>query len=196
MIRLICCCIAFSMSICVPLYVKEVINEHPDVIAVDGRYKNMSSIIRHLNAVVPTLNATFPHFPAKGNLFGSNNQPKVPCPSVFFVTQTTDDSYEIQYDVGDSKRIVSFTRSPLYLEQRCSRENKKCCGQTTTKCKTYKGQKIFVRLTVVHDQVSIVSGKNNIKTVAVGKYCKCDVWNNSECNLKDNLLLFIVIFNK
>ena len=92
MIRLICCCIAISMSICVPLYVKEVINEHPDVIAVDGRYKNMSSIIRHLNAVVPTLNATFPHFPAKRNLFGSNNQPKVPCPSVFFVTQTTDDS--------------------------------------------------------------------------------------------------------
>ena len=177
-IRLICCCITISMALCAPLFVKEGINEHPDVIAVEGHYKNMSSIIRHLNAVVPTLNATFPPsdgFPRIRNLFGSNNQANVPCPSVHFLRHNMNDSYEIQYDVEDKKKIVSFKRSPLYYEQRCFSENQPCCGQTTTKCKTYNGQKTFVRLTVVHDQVSIVNGTYNITTLAVGKYCKCDI---------------------
>ena len=179
MIRLICCCIAISMSLCAPLFVKEGINEHPDVIAVDGHYKNMSSIVQYLNTVVPTLNMTFPpldYFPRIGNLFGSNNQAKkVPCPSVPSVRYNLNDSYEIQYDVKNKKKMVSFKRSPLYFEQRCFNENQPCCGQTTTKCKTYNGQKTFVRLTVVQGQVSVVNGENNVTKLAVGKYCKCDI---------------------
>ena len=179
MIRLICCSIAINMSICAPFFVKEGINEHPDVIAVDGHYKNMSSVIQHLDTVVPTLNNTFPPSDPKiGTLkssFGNNNPAKVPCPSTVSVRHNMNDSYEVQYGVENKKKIVSFKRSPLYYEQRCSNENKPCCRQTTTKCKTYWGQQTFVRLTVVNGQVSIVNGRNNITKFAVGKYCKCDI---------------------
>ena len=167
LIRLLNCCTAISMVLCVPVYVKGGGKKHPDVITVIGSYKNMSSIIRHLNNVVPT--------PKMSNVFAAKIQSQIPCPSGPFVTSNKNDSYEVQYDVNDDKKIVSFKRMPLYYEERCISENQPCCSQTATKCKTYEEQKIVVRLTIRNNHLSFVNAKDNVKRVTVGRYCKCHV---------------------
>ena len=165
LICLLKCCMAVSMVLCVPVYVKSGVKKHPDVITVTGSYKNMSNIIRHLNNMVQT--------PKKNNVFATKIQSQSPCPSGPFVTYNKNDSYEIEYD--NDKKIVSFKRMPLYHQQRCLSENQSCCNQTATKCKTHEDQKIVVRLTIRNNHVSFVNAKDNVKPVAVGRYCKCDV---------------------
>ena len=155
------------MVLCAPVYLKGGFTKHPDVVTVIGSYKNMSSIIQHLSNVVPT--------PKMNNVFAAKIQSQIPCPSGPFVTTNKNDSYEIQYDVNNDKKIVSFKRMPLYHEQRCLSENQTCCSQTSTKCKTHEEQKIVVRLTIKNNHVSFVNAKDNVRRVAVGRYCKCDV---------------------
>ena len=178
LIRLLSGCIAIGMVLCVPVYViKGGDKKHPDVIPVIGGYKNMSNIIRHLNNAIPTPSAS--NNSKMNNFFASKIQSSIPCPSGPVVTYNNNDSYEIQYDVNNDKKIVSFKRMPLYREQRCLSENQSCCSQAATKCKTYKEQKIIVRLNVKNNHVSFVDGKDNVKSVPVGRYCKCDKVSNN-----------------
>ena len=155
----------------------EGVNVYPDVIAVHGQYKNMSSIVQYLNTVVLTLPVKISSSSIYGmrNSFGVKNQAKIPCPSVFSETRNKNDSYEIQYDAKDKKKIVSFKSSPLYYQERCANESQPCCSQAAAKCKTFDELKIFVRLIVVNDHILLVNSKDNIRIVAVGKYCKCDI---------------------
>ena len=169
MIRTICVCIFITMVICVPVSVQGGGDILPDVIAVQGQHKNMSSIIQYLNTVVPTL--TF----GVRNTFGIKNQAKIPCPSISFETHNKNDSYEVQYDAQDRKKIVSFKRSPFYYQERCANESQPCCSQAVAKCKTYDEIKTFVRLIVVNDHILLVNSKDNIRIVPVGKYCKCAI---------------------
>ena len=177
LIRLLSGCMAISMVLCVPVYViKAGDKKHPDVLTVIGGYKNMSNIIQHLNNVVPKLSASINS--KLNNFFAAKIQSSIPCPSSSFVTANKNDSYEIQYDVNNDKKIVSFKRMPLYHEERCLNENQPCCSQTATKCKTYEEHKIIVRLSVKNNHVSFVNAKDNVRRVPVGRYCKCDVSNN------------------
>ena len=176
LIRLLNYCLAISMVQCVPLYVKGGDKTYPDVITDIGRYKNVSNIIRHLNNVVTTLSAS--NNSKMNNFFAAKTQSSVPCPSGSFVTYNQNDSYEIQFDINDDQKIVSFKRIPLYHEQRCLDEDQPCCSQTATKCKTYQEHKIIVRLSVKNNHVSFVNAKDNVRRVPVGRYCKCDVSSN------------------
>ena len=168
MIRTICDWIFITMVMCVPVFVQGGEDILPDVIAVEGQHRNMSIIVQYLNNVVPTLTA-------KSASFGVKNQAKIPCPSVSFEIYNKNDSYEVQYDAQDRKKIVSFKHSPMYYQERCANESQPCCSQAATKCKTYDEQKTFVRLIIVNDHVLLVNSKDNIRTVTVGKYCKCDI---------------------
>ena len=161
----------------VTVFVEGGVNVHPDVIAVHGQYKNMSSIVQYLNTVVLTLPVKISSSSRYGmrNSFGVKNQAKIPCPSVFYETRNKNDSYEIQYDAKDKKKIVSFKSSPLYYQERCANESQPCCSQAAAKCKTFDELKIFVRLIVVNDHILLVNSKDNIRIVAVGKYCKCNI---------------------
>ena len=154
---------------CVPDFVQGGGDIPPDVIAVQGQHKNMSRIIQYLNTVVPRLTS------GVRNTFGIKNKAKIPCPSISFETRNKNDSYEVQYDAQVWRKIVSFKRSPFYYQERCANEGKPCCSQAAAKCKTYDELKIFVRLIVVNDNILLVNSKDNIRTVAVGKYCKCDI---------------------
>ena len=169
MIPAICGCIFITMVVFVPAFVQGGGDIPPDVIAAQGQHKNMSRIIHYLNTVMPTL--TF----GVRNTFGIKNQAKIPCPSISFETRNKNDSYEVQYDSQDRKKIVSFKRSPSYYQERCANESQPCCGQPAAKCKTYDELKTFVRLIVVNDNILLVNSKDNIRIVAVGKYCKCNI---------------------
>ena len=177
----------------VTVFVEGGVNIHPDVIAAHGQYKNMSSIVQYLNTTVLTLPVKVSSLSRHEmrNTFGVKNQAKIPCPSVSYETRNKNDSYEVQYDAEDKKNIVCFKRSPLYYQERCANESQPCCSQAAAKCKTHDELKIFVRLIVVNDHISLVNSKDNIRIVAVGKYCKCNIWNDIESILNYNLVLFI-----
>ena len=173
MIRTICGCIFITIVICVPVFVQGGGDILPDVIAVQEQHKNISSVIQYLNTVLPTS-------PVKVASFRVKNKAKIPCPSISFETRNKNDSYEVQYDSQDRKKVVSFKRSPSYYQERCANESQPCCSQAAAKCKTYNELKTFVRLIVVNGNILLVNSKDNIRVVAVGKYCKCDIWNDIE----------------
>ena len=83
-------------------------------------------------------------------------------------------SYDVQYIEGNKKKIVCYKKMPLLsIEEMCADEGKPCCGQTVTKCKTHKEDKIWVRLKIVDGHVLFIDSKKNITKAAVGIYCKC-----------------------
>ena len=160
-----------NMVVGIPTFGKKKLPDYPDVITVDMLYKNLTSITQYLEAVIPTLN--YKNSLTSRNT-GSRIKGSIPCPSAFTYVHNKKYSYEVQYIEGDKNKIVSYKKMPeLSLEKMCVNEEEPCCGQTLTKCKTYKEDKIWVRLRVVDGHVSFVDSKNKVTKSAVGKYCKC-----------------------
>ena len=152
---------------------KKELQEYPDVIVVDRPYTNLANITQYLEAVIPTLNY---EISSTSRNTVSMKKANVPCPSAFFVRYNMNYTYEVQYIEGDKRKIVSFKKMPeLSIEKMCVNEGKPCYGQTVTKCKTYKEDKILVRLRIEDGHVSFVDSKRKVKKIAVGKYCKCQI---------------------
>ena len=154
-----------------PVSGKKELHEYPHVIAVDSSYTNLANITKDLEAMIPKLNYETSSTSRKT---ASTTKANIPCPSAFSVRYNMNYTYEVQYIEGYKKRIVSFKKMPeLSIEEMCANEGNPCYGQTVTKCKTYKEDKILVRLRVVDGHVSFVDSKSKAKKIAVGKYCKC-----------------------
>ena len=157
----------------IPTSGKKELQEYPDVIVVDRPYTNLANITQYLEAVIPTLNY---EISSTSRNIVSMKKANVPCPSAFFVRYNMNYTYEVQYIEGDKRKIVSFKKMPeLSIEKMCANEGKPCYGQTVTKCKTYKEDKILVRLRIEDGHVSFVDSKRKVKKIAVGKYCKCQI---------------------
>ena len=157
----------------IPTSAKKELQEYPDVIVVDRPYTNLANITQYLEAVIPTLNY---EISSTSRNTVSMKKANVPCPSAFFVRYNMNYTYEVQYIEGDKRKIVSFKKMPeLSIEKMCANEGKPCYGQTVTKCKTYKEDKILVRLRIEDGHVSFVDSKRKVKKIAVGKYCKCQI---------------------
>ena len=157
----------------IPTSGKKELQEYPDVIAVDRPYTNLANITQYLEAVIPTLNY---EISSTSRNTVSMKKANVPCPSAFFVRYNMNYTYEVQYIEGDKRKIVSFKKmTELSIEKMCANEGKPCYGQTVTKCKTYKEDKILVRLRIEDGHVSFVDSKRKVKKIAVGKYCKCQI---------------------
>ena len=157
----------------IPTSGKKELQEYPDVIAVDRPYTNLANITQYLEAVIPTLNY---EISSTSRNTVSMKKVNIPCPSAFFLRYNMNYTYEVQYIEGGKRKIVSFKKMPeLSIEKMCVNEGKPCYGQTVTKCKTYKEDKILVRLRIEDGHVSFVDSKRKVKKIAVGKYCKCQI---------------------
>ena len=160
-----------NMVVGIPTSGKEKLHEYPDVIAVDMPYTNLENITQYLEAVIPTLN-----YETSSTNRNTERTVKanIPCASSFFLKYNMNYSYEVQYIEGNKKKIVSYKKMPLLsMEEMCANEGKPFCGQTFTKCKTHKEDKVWVRLRIVDGHVSFIDSKKNVTKTAVGKYCKC-----------------------
>ena len=160
-----------NMVVGIPTSGKEELGEYPDVIAVDMPYTNLANVTQYLEAVIPTLNYETLSI---SRSTARTRKANIPCQSSLFLRYNMNYSYDVQYIEGNKKKIVSYKKMPLLsIEEMCADEGKPCCGQTNTKCKTHKEDKIWVRLKIVEGHVLFIDSKKIVTKAAVGKYCKC-----------------------